>query len=182
MIDPMQYHPWQEIPSLTLRVMDAASGRVEIFDQASGSSIATRYLGADGIITAAGYTFRLNGALANGDQFTVAANLNGKGDASNIIALMALESKDGGRGAGGFRERFGAIVTEVGAKTRATKVNASEALARRDAATEQDAEYSGVNLDTEAARLLEQQQAYQALARVLRTSTELMQTLLDALR
>ena len=172
----------QEIPSLTLRVMDAASGRVEIFDQASGSSIATRYLGADGIITAAGYTFRLNGALANGDQFTVAANLNGKGDASNIIALMALESKDAATGAGGFRERFGAIVTEVGAKTRATKVNASEAMARRDAATEQDAEYSGVNLDTEAARLLEQQQAYQALARVLRTSTELMQTLLDALR
>jgi flagellar hook-associated protein 1 len=95
---------------------------------------------------------------------------------------MALESKDAGTGVGGFRESFGAIVTEVGAKTRATKVNASEAMARRDAAAEQDAEYSGVNLDTEAARMLEQQQAYQALARVLRTSTELLQSLLDALR
>ena len=171
-----------EIPSLSLRVMDAASGRVEIFDQASGSSIATRYLGEDGLFSAAGYTFRLNGALANGDQFTVTANLKGTGDASNILALMALETKDAGTGAGGFRERFGAIITEVGAKTRASKVNASEALARKDAAAEQDAEYSGVNLDTEAARLLEQQQAYQALARVLRTSTELMQSLLDAIR
>jgi flagellar hook-associated protein 1 FlgK len=36
-------------------------------------------------------------------------------------------------------------------------------------------------LDTEAAKLLEQQQAYQALARVLRTSTELLQSLLDAI-
>ena len=171
-----------EIPSLYLRVTDAASGRIEIVDQASGSSIATRYLGADGIITAAGYTFRLNGALADGDQFSVSANLNGTGDASNITALMALESKDAATGAGGFRERFGAIVTEVGAKTRATKVNANEAMARKDAAAEQDAEYSGVNLDTEAARLLEQQQAYQALARVLRTSTELLQSLLDAMR
>jgi flagellar hook-associated protein 1 FlgK len=46
---------------------------------------------------------------------------------------------------------------------------------------QQDAEFSGVNLDTEAAKLLEQQQAYQALARVLRTSTELLQSLLDAI-
>ena len=181
-LSPPQPQQSAEIPSLSLRVMDAASGRIEIIDQASGSSIAMRYLGADGLISAAGYTFRLNGALANGDQFTVTANLKGTGDASNILALMALESKDAGTGVGGFRESFGAIVTEVGAKTRATKVNASEAMARRDAAAEQDAEYSGVNLDTEAARMLEQQQAYQALARVLRTSTELLQSLLDALR
>jgi flagellar hook-associated protein 1 FlgK len=69
----------------------------------------------------------------------------------------------------------------VGAKTRATKTSASEAQARQDAAVQQDAEFSGVNLDTEAAKLLEQQQAYQALARVLRTSTELLQSLLDAI-
>lgn len=168
-------------PNLSLRVMDATSGRIEIVDQDSGSTIATRYLRPDGLLSAAGYAFRLNGALVTGDRFNIAANLNGTGDSTNITALMALEARNAETGEGGFRERFGAIVTEVGAKTRATKVSANEALARRDAALQQDAEFSGVNLDTEAAKLLEQQQAYQALARVLRTSTELLQSLLDAI-
>ena len=39
-------------------------------------------------------------------------------------------------------------------------------------------EFTGVDLDTEAARLMEQQQAYQALARVLTTARELLDTLL----
>lgn len=168
-------------PNLSLRVMDATSGRIEIVDQDSGSTIATRYLRSDGLLQAAGYSFKLNGALVDGDRFNISANLNGTGDATNITALMALETRNLETGEGGFRERFGAIVTEVGAKTRATKVSANEALARRDAALQQDAEFSGVNLDTEAAKLLEQQQAYQALARVLRTSTELLQSLLDAI-
>jgi flagellar hook-associated protein 1 FlgK len=168
-------------PSLSFRVMDAKSGRIEIFDQSSGSAMATRYLGEDGTFAVAGHMFRLNGALVTGDQFNVAANLKGTGDATNVTALMALQSRNAQTGEGGFSERFGAIVTEVGAKTRATKISASEAQARQDAAVQQDAEYSGVNLDTEAAKLLEQQQAYQALARVLRTATELLQSLLDAI-
>jgi flagellar hook-associated protein 1 FlgK len=180
-LSPANTQQEQAAPNLSFRVMDATSGRVEIFDQSTGSAMATRYLGEDGTFSVAGHTFRLNGALITGDQFNVAANLKGTGDATNITALMGLQTRNAQTGEGGFRERFGAIVTEVGAKTRATKTSASEAQARQDAAVQQDAEFSGVNLDTEAAKLLEQQQAYQALARVLRTSTELLQSLLDAI-
>jgi flagellar hook-associated protein 1 FlgK len=180
-LSPATTQQEQAAPNLSFRVMDATSGRVEIFDQSTGSAMATRYLGEDGTFSVAGHTFRLNGALISGDQFNVTANLKGTGDATNITALMGLQARNAQTGEGGFRERFGAIVTEVGAKTRATKTSASEAQARQDAAVQQDAEFSGVNLDTEAAKLLEQQQAYQALARVLRTSTELLQSLLDAI-
>ncbi len=180
-LSPANTQQEQAAPNLSFRVMDATSGRVEIFDQSTGSAMATRYLGEDGTFSVAGHTFRLNGALITGDQFNVTANLKGSGDATNITALMGLQARNAQTGEGGFRERFGAIVTEVGAKTRATKTSASEAQARQDAAVQQDAEFSGVNLDTEAAKLLEQQQAYQALARVLRTSTELLQSLLDAI-
>jgi flagellar hook-associated protein 1 FlgK len=180
-LSPANTQQEQAAPNLSFRVMDATSGRVEIFDQSTGSAMATRYLGEDGTFSVAGHTFRLNGALITGDQFNVTANLKGTGDATNITALMGLQARNAQTGEGGFRERFGAIVTEVGAKTRATKTSASEAQARQDAAVQQDAEFSGVNLDTEAAKLLEQQQAYQALARVLRTSTELLQSLLDAI-
>jgi flagellar hook-associated protein 1 FlgK len=72
-------------------------------------------------------------------------------------------------------------VTNTGAETRSATIAQSGAEARRDAAVELEAEYSGVNLDDEAARLLEQQQAYQALARVLRTAGELLDTLLNAI-
>ena len=42
-----------------------------------------------------------------------------------------------------------------------------------EVALNRKSEFSGVDLDTEAARLLEQQQAYQALAKVLSTAKEL---------
>ena len=47
-----------------------------------------------------------------------------------------------------------------------------------DSAVDRKSEFSGVDLDTEAARLLEQQQAYQALAKVLSTAKEMIDTLL----
>ena len=48
-----------------------------------------------------------------------------------------------------------------------------------EASIEAESAYSGISLDTEAARLIEQQQAYQASARVLQTARELFDTLID---
>ena len=53
--------------------------------------------------------------------------------------------------------------------------------ALRDASVEAESAFSGVNLDTEASNLIEQQQAYQASARVLSTARELFETLLQTL-
>lgn len=171
----------EELPALAIRVMDSASGRVELFDQKSGSSVATRYVDENGIISAANFNIRLNGALVNGDTFTIQSNKDGMGDASNMLKLIKLQARDQVSGEGGFAEEFGAIVTDVGTKARTANLVASDTEARRDAAFEQESEYSGVNLDTEAAHLLEQQQAYQALARVLQTANQLMDTLLSAM-
>jgi len=84
-------------------------------------------------------------------------------------------------GRGGFSEKFSTIILDVGAKVRASSIAASSSEAVRDAAMEIESEFSGVNLDTEAARLLEQQQAYQALARVLSTAKELLETLMQSI-
>ena len=48
-------------------------------------------------------------------------------------------------------------------------------------AEERKSDFNGVDLDTEAARLMEQQQAYQAIARVLTTARELLDTLLRSM-
>ena len=48
----------------------------------------------------------------------------------------------------------------------------------RDAAVAAESELSGVNLDEEAAKLMAQQQAYQAAARILQTAREMFDTLI----
>ena len=74
---------------------------------------------------------------------------------------------------------FNTMVAGVGAAVNSNRISHEAAEANRDAATEAKSEFSGVNLDTEAAALLEYQQAYQASARVLSTARELFQALMD---
>jgi flagellar hook-associated protein 1 FlgK len=64
---------------------------------------------------------------------------------------------------------------------RASEQNLINAKVAHDIAVDRKSEFSGVDLDTEAAKLLEQQQAYQALARVLTTAKELLDTLLRSM-
>jgi len=167
--------------SLEVQIVDGAARRVEIIDRSTGHSIATRTVEDDGTFTAYGMRFDLNGTLETGDRFFVAANQDASGDARNAVALFALSDRSMQTGQGGFGAEFSTLVTNVGAETRAATIGQSTAEARRDAAIELEAEYSGINLDDEAARLLEQQQAYQALARVLRTAGDLLDTLLNAI-
>jgi flagellar hook-associated protein 1 FlgK len=167
--------------SLDVVVTDAASGRIEIIDHLSGDTIASRYLDETGIFNVAGVDLILKGTLMDGDSFSVAGNVNGQGDGRNISQLLALQSTDQNSGRGGFSEKFSALILDVGAKVRSSAIAAASTEAVRDAAMEIESEFSGVNLDTEAARLLEQQQAYQALARVLSTAKELLDTLLRSI-
>ena len=180
-----QFSPSDALPAdpLTIecRVIDGAARRVEVYDSTTGHSLATRSVDMNGAFEALGFRFDLNGTLETGDRFYVVPNQDGMGDARNAIALLALSKRNEITGAGGFGSDFATLVTDVGAKVRAATIAASGAEARRDAAVELEAEYSGVNLDDEAARLLEQQQAYQALARVLQTASELLDTLINAI-
>lgn len=167
--------------TIECRVVDGDARQVEIYDRTTGHSLATRAVDMNGAFEAMGFRFDLNGTLKTGDRFYVVPNQDGMGDARNAIALLALSKRDEITGVGGFSSGFSKIVTDVGAKVRAATIAASGAEARYNAAIELEAEYSGVNLDDEAARLLEQQQAYQALARVLQTASDLLDTLINAI-
>ena len=78
-----------------------------------------------------------------------------------------------------FREVFDNVVTSVGASVLSGDLSLEAADASKQAAIASELEFSGVSLDTEAAKLLEQQQAFQASARILSTAKQLFQTLLD---
>ena len=80
---------------------------------------------------------------------------------------------------GNFQEIFINTVARVGSNVQANKLSLSSALSTLNAAESSQSEFAGVNLDEEAAHLLEYQQAYQASARILQTAKELFQSLIE---
>ena len=82
-------------------------------------------------------------------------------------------------GKGNFQELFSEIVASVGSSVQSAELNKNSAEMIKDASASAVSELSGVNMDDEAAQLIEYQQAYQASARVLQTARELFDTLID---
>jgi flagellar hook-associated protein 1 FlgK len=134
-------------------------------------------------ITVNGLQLSFSGRPQAGDAFTVRANTGGVGDNRNVLALAGLQDQLSlARGSLTIGGAYHALVADVGIQTRSAQSGAKasesaleQAQARRDAV-------SGVNLDEEAARLVQFQQAYQAAAQVISTAESMFQTLLDAVR
>ena len=165
---------------LTVKSVSDDAMRYEILDSQTGHSIATRVVDDENGFVFDGYHMKLKGKTALNDQFTLERTENGAGDARNLNAMIAQQSKDmNGAASGGFSSIFSTIVATVGASVRSNEQALDGAEATKEAAIESEAEFSGVNLDSEAAALIEFQQAYQASARVLSTARELFQTLID---
>lgn len=128
------------------------------------------------------YSFNLAGNPATGDTFTVGYNANGSSDNRNALALAGLQQTDVIGGRSTFEDVYGQLVTDIGANAAQLKINSdaadtllTQAQANRDA-------ISGVNLDEEAANLIQFQQAYNASAQVISVARSLFDTLLQAFR
>jgi len=168
------------LPSdLTVKVLDASTGAIEFVDTVTGTSLANRTIDSNGVASACGVEVRLDGILQDGDKFHVTSNAQGIGDARNMLALAELQLNKGDRG--GFQEVFSRVVSDVGSTLQSTKVANDSAKELHNASLEIESSFSGVSLDTEAANLIQQQQAYQASARVLSTAREIFRTLLDSI-
>lgn len=131
-----------------------------------------------------GWTIQIDGTPAAGDVFTVSANTGGVGDNRNAVALGALQSSKtlannaAGSPTASYQDAYAQLVSVVGNDTRRTSNNsaAQQALLSNNIQTQQS--LSGVNLDEEAANLLRFQQAYQAAAKIIQTSSTLFDTIL----
>ena len=164
-------------PELTIKVTNDAGNVIEILDKETGHSIATRQLDNAGAAGALGFLFKIDGRAVNGDVFNFSANSGGVGDNRNISSVLELQREKNGKG--GFQQIFSNIVSKVGSQVKSGKLNVEAAEAMREASEEAEAQFSGVNLDSQAAALIEFQQAYQASSRILQTARELFQTLID---
>lgn len=132
------------------------------------------------------YEFTLSGVPQAGDSFTLGMNTKGISDNSNALALSGLQSKPtvGGTGSTGasFNDSYGGLVERIGTLTAQVRNNADASATVLKQAQDNRDSLSGVNLDEEAANLIQFQQYYSASAQVIQVARSLFDTLIGAFR
>ncbi len=116
------------------------------------------------------------------DMFTLDLSKGRNGDNRNMLAMTALQDAFLVRGEETFHGSYNSLLSDIGSETYHMQIahEANETLL--SAAQAQHEAVSGVNLDEEAANLIRFQQAYQAAAQVITTSSTIFDTLLNAVR
>jgi flagellar hook-associated protein 1 FlgK len=129
-----------------------------------------------------GIQLTLTGQPASGDTFTVSPNsTSNTGDNSNLYAMVnALSGAALDSGTTSVGSAVNNIVSQVGVVTQQAQSNASTQQAANQSATTNMNNVSGVNLDQQAASMLQYQQAYQAMAEVIQVSGQLFNSLISA--
>jgi len=167
----------------TVQIVFVSASQYELRD-ASGSTLAGPFAYTSGAnIDYNGWRVQITGSPRAGDVFTVQSNAGGVGDNRNALRLGALRTAallDGGTAS--LDEAYGRLVADAGTRTRQAELDrdARETMLRQ--AEEAVSAVSGVNLDEEAGRILQLQQAYQAAAKIVTVADAMFQTLLDAVR
>lgn len=130
-----------------------------------------------------GWEVQISGAPALGDVFTVKSNAGGTGDNRNALASAAAQSA--GVLANGTISVTGAVsslVTGLGSQAQQINTAQTAQAAVNSQALSSVQSVSGVNLDEEAASLLQWQQAYQASAQALAIGNSLFASLISAVK
>ncbi|MEM9531323.1 MAG: flagellar hook-associated protein FlgK [Pseudomonadota bacterium] len=126
-----------------------------------------------------GWRVQINGAPLTGDTFRIENNIGGVGDGANALTMASLERLsvlDGGTLSvlDGYRQ----LVSGVGVQTNSLNATAIVQSNLLNDAERRMANVSGVNLDEEAVKLQEYQQAYVAAAEVFSVANDMFDTLI----
>jgi flagellar hook-associated protein 1 len=135
-----------------------------------------------GNISINGWQTEISGTPATGDVFTIQSNAGGTGDNTNALASANQQTQ--GVLSNGTISASGAVSALIsGLGSQAQQVNNAQAAQTAVNTQAQTAvqSVSGVNLDQEAANLLQWQQAYQASAQALTVASSLFTTLIDSI-
>ncbi len=160
-----------------VEMTDQNLGKIEIIDTDSGHSIATRFTSGVSEFDLGKFRLNLSGFADQGDYFEIGLNQSKAGDSRNAEAIVSLNRNTPERSS--FQEEFRSIALAVGSQLVSGRMIEVSATSMRDAARVTEDELSGVNLDEEASRLMEQQQAYKAAAQILQTARQMFDTLVS---
>ncbi len=129
-----------------------------------------------------GIDIDISGQPQTGDTFTVDFNSGGYQDSRNGLAMAALQTAGVlNNGQTTLQGGYGQLLQQIGISASQARFNAQagEALLQQSQARRDDV--SAVNLDEEAAKLIELEQAYGASAQVISVARTLFDSLLGAI-
>jgi flagellar hook-associated protein 1 FlgK len=183
-------------PALDAEVVFTSPATVELRDRDSGALLANgswsrgapvAWEGDDESLT--GFDLWLDGQPATGDVFTVAPTVHVERNNTNALAFAELrdarfigqaEDADGElQGGSTVVESWTRALADTGVRVQAAGAAAEISGSIAEQAETRRAAQSGVNLDEEAARLIQYQQSYQAAAKVLQVAQSVFDTLMQ---
>jgi flagellar hook-associated protein 1 FlgK len=127
-----------------------------------------------------GFSMSLTGVPRNGDVLTVepttpASVASNNGNAAQMVALRDAALVSGRT----LTDAWSYAMADVGVRVQSGRSSADISDAAAGQAEQMRSSQAGVNLDEEAARLIQYQQSYQAAAKILQVAQQLFDTLLQ---
>ncbi|WP_417223749.1 flagellar hook-associated protein FlgK [Amphritea sp.] len=127
-----------------------------------------------------GYSVSISNMPSAGDRFNFGFNQDGVSDNRNALALSNLQQSNL-FDRGSYQDIYGSLVERVGTRTATAVISEQANKAVLDTSTSAKDSVSGVNLDEEAVKLVQYQQAYQASAQLIRVSQTIFDSLLNSI-
>lgn len=127
-----------------------------------------------------GFKLSLTGLPANGDSVNVLQNAYASLSGGNASALMDLRDVAMFDGAA-LTDGYAGLISQIGIRAQSANYSAQVSSTIATNAEKDRAGLSGVNLDEEAAKLLQFQQAYQASAKMIQIAQNIFDTLIQGL-
>jgi flagellar hook-associated protein 1 FlgK len=127
------------------------------------------------------WTISLKGIPQDGDSFTIQSNSNFSLDSGNAQAILDLRDLNMFDGLRPLTDGYAMLVASVGVKVQSAKSSQQISTDVASSLDKQKSTVSGVNLDEEAARMIQYQQAYQAAGKMMQIAQSIFDTLLQGL-
>ncbi|MAV75713.1 MAG: flagellar hook-associated protein FlgK [Cellvibrionales bacterium] len=164
-----------------------AGGRVELITDKNTTINSSGGLFSDVVAKSmavfAGYPLTISGVAAAGDRFEITGDGDGQGDNRNALSMVDLKGLELLNDySTTFLEFYRSLMTELGSQTQLAEVSQASAKLLLEQSQSRRESVAGVNLDEEAARLIEFQHAYSASAQVINTARDIFQTLLGVFK
>ncbi|MCW8995699.1 MAG: flagellar hook-associated protein FlgK [Psychromonas sp.] len=162
---------------------DKVGAKVAVGEPLTGLTVTPDLLTGKATFSLAGVELEMSGSAVAGDTFTLNYNETGAGDNRNVMKIAQFQTqKIMNNNKATFQDVYSGMLSEIGAKTENADVSMQSAKILQTQSYERIQSNSGVNMDEEAANLLQFQQHYSAAARVITVATELFDTILQASR
>jgi flagellar hook-associated protein 1 len=151
-------------------------------DDVTGPPVAGDYIRVNTVSEAAS-NMRVADAVQNSTDAIAAGLSDGSGDNRNALSLADLESKPvAAGGTMSFRQMYQAMLVQLGINASSANLQSESQDALLSQTSNLVESVSGVNTDEEATSLIVYQRAYQAAAKVITITDDIMASTLDIIR